>query len=115
MILTMVPDNKESRVQNSMDTIKNLLSRYFIGLLLQILILFIIYTIVLLIFGIPNAFMIALLCCPTQFNPLRRTRYRIFPYDLLTMTSNLGSDFSSIVIPKTIYVMIGFLIGQFNR
>lgn len=113
MILTMVPDNKESRVQNSMDTIKNLLSRYFIGLLLQILILFIIYTIVLLIFGIPNAFMIALLCALLNLIPYVGPVIGFFLMTFLTMTSNLGSDFSSIVIPKTIYVMIGFLIGQF--
>ena len=30
----------------------------------------------------------------------------------LTMTSNLGADFSTVILPKTIYVMIGFIIGQ---
>ena len=31
---------------------------------------------------------------------------------LLTMSSFIGADFSEIILPKTIYVMIGFLIGQ---
>ena len=28
------------------------------------------------------------------------------------MTSNLDQDFSSVVVPNTIYVMIGFIVGQ---
>ena len=30
----------------------------------------------------------------------------------LTMTSFIGSDFQTVILPKTIFVMIGFLIGQ---
>ena len=30
----------------------------------------------------------------------------------LTMTSNLEADFSTVILPKTIYVMIGFTLGQ---
>ena len=30
----------------------------------------------------------------------------------LTMTSNLGADFAQEILPKTIYVFIGFFIGQ---
>ena len=51
-LMVFVPDNKESRLQKSINTIKDLLSRYFVGLVFQILILFIIYSIVLFIFGI---------------------------------------------------------------
>ena len=32
---------------------------------------------------------------------------------LLTMSSNIEADFSSVILPKTIYVMVGFVIGQF--
>ena len=31
---------------------------------------------------------------------------------VLTMTANLEADFSSVILPKSIYVMIGFTIGQ---
>ena len=31
---------------------------------------------------------------------------------VLTMTSNLGESFSDVILPKTIYVMIGFVIAQ---
>ena len=30
----------------------------------------------------------------------------------LSMTSNLDAEFSTVILPKTIYVMIGFSIGQ---
>jgi predicted PurR-regulated permease PerM len=31
---------------------------------------------------------------------------------LLTMSSNLGESFSDVILPKTIYVMIGFIFAQ---
>ena len=30
----------------------------------------------------------------------------------LTMTSNLGLDFSSVIVPKTIYIGIGYIVAQ---
>lgn len=111
-LLLLVPDTKEGRVKKSMDTIKDLLSRYFVGLLFQILILFIIYTIVLLIFGIENAVVIAFLCALLNLIPYIGPLIGGGLMLVLTMTSNLGADFSSVILPKTIYVMIGFVIGQ---
>ena len=31
---------------------------------------------------------------------------------ILSMTANLETDFSTVILPKSIYVMIGFIIGQ---
>jgi predicted PurR-regulated permease PerM len=45
----LIPDSHEE-ILNSLDKINNLLSRYFIGLLLQLFIVFILYMIVLIIF-----------------------------------------------------------------
>lgn len=111
-LLMFVPNNNEKRTVNSIEKINNLLSRYFLGLLLQIFILFVIYTIVLLIVGIENAIVIAFLC----------SLFNIIPYVGpliggvlmigLTMTSNLGADFSEVILPKSGYVLIGLLIGQ---
>lgn len=58
-ILTFIPENKENRWKASSSKIKDLLSRYFVGLIFQILVLFIIYTIGLLIIGVENAIVIA--------------------------------------------------------
>ena len=111
-IMALVPDTKEERSKKSFDTIKDLLSRYFIGLILQILILFIIYTIVLLVFGIKNAVVIAFLCALLNLIPYIGPLIGGVLMLILTMTSNLDASFSEVILPKTIYVMIGFVIGQ---
>ena len=111
-LLTLIPDNKENRFQHSMETIKNLLSRYFVGLVFQILILFVIYSIVLFIFGIENAIVIAFLCALLNLIPYIGPIIGGILMAVLTMTSNVGADFSSVILPKTGYVMIGFIIGQ---
>lgn len=111
-LMIFIPDNKESRLKKSFNKIKDLLSRYFIGLVLQILILFIIYSIVLSIFGIENAIVIAFLCALLNLIPYVGPIIGGILMMTLTMTSNLGSDFSTVILPKTIYVMIGFVIGQ---
>jgi len=111
-LMVFIPDNKENRLKKSFNTIKDLLSRYFIGLVLQILILFIIYSIVLFIFGIENAVVIAFLCALLNLIPYIGPIIGGILMMTLTMTSNLGADFSTVILPKTIYVMIGFVIGQ---
>ncbi len=111
-LMTFVPITKEGSMVKSIDKINNLLSRYFGGILLQLFILFIIYTITLLIVGVENAIVIAFLC----------SLFNIIPYVgpiiggvimiTLTMTSYLGADFSSVILAKTLYVLIGLCIGQ---
>ena len=111
-MLMFVPTSKEDPLKNSWEKIKNLLSRYFLGLLLQIFILFIIYTIVLLIFGVKNAIIIALLCALLNLIPYVGPLIGGILMALLTMSSFLGESFSDVILPKTIYVLIGFAIGQ---
>ncbi|MFC4721910.1 AI-2E family transporter [Geojedonia litorea] len=111
-IMTIVPDDKESRSKKSFTKIKDLLSRYFVGLIFQILILFVIYTIVLLIFGIKNAIVIAFLCALLNLIPYVGPLVSGALILILTMSSNLGASFSEVILPKTIYVMIGFIIAQ---
>jgi len=111
-LLTFMPQNKENSMVKSIDKINGLLSRYFVGLLLQIFVLFVIYTVVLLIVGIENAVVIAFLCA--LFNiipyvgPIIGGALMIF----LTMSSNIGMDFSTVILPKTGYVLIGLIVGQ---
>ncbi|MEN8788467.1 MAG: AI-2E family transporter [Flavobacteriaceae bacterium] len=111
-VLILVPDNKEDRVLKSAAKMRDLLSRYFLGLVMQISILFVIYTIWLLIFGIENAVVIAFLCALLNLIPYIGPVFGGVLMMLLTMTSNLGSDFSTVILPKTIYVLIGFVLGQ---
>ncbi|MBT8324730.1 MAG: AI-2E family transporter, partial [Winogradskyella sp.] len=111
-IMTFVPKGNESKTKTSITKIKDLLSRYFVGLVFQILILFVIYTIVLLIFGIKNAIVIAFLCALLNLVPYVGPIVSGFLMLLLTMSSNLGESFSEVILPKTTYVMIGFIIAQ---
>jgi predicted PurR-regulated permease PerM len=111
-IYVLVNDKSENKTKKSMSTIKNLLSRYFIGLVFQISVLFIIYTIVLLIFGIENAIVIAFLCALLNLIPYVGPLIGGFIMMILTMSSNLGQDFQTVILPTTVYVMIGYLIAQ---
>ena len=112
MVMVFVADRNVKRVEKSILSIKNLLSRYFIGLLVQITVLFIIYTLVLLIFGIPNAVTIALVCALLNIIPYLGPIIGTVLIIFLTMTSNLDASFASVTLPKTIYVFIGFTVGQ---
>ena len=111
-ILLLFNDKNQEKIEKSIEKIKNLLSRYFLGLLLQISILLIFYTIVLSVFSIENAFVIAFLCALLNLIPYIGPIIGIFLMMFLTMTSNIGADFSTVILPKTIYVLIGFTIGQ---
>ena len=107
-ILTILPKREEARIKRAFKSIRDLLSRYFIGLILQLLILFTIYSIVLFIFGVKNALIIATLCAVLNVIPYVGPLISAILLLLLTMSSNLGD----IILPKTIYVMIGFIIAQ---
>ena len=111
-ILTFVTDRNEDGTKRSLNEIKNLLSRYFVGLVLQISILFVIYTAILLTFGVNNAVVIAFLCALLNLIPFIGPMIGLVLMVFLTMTSFIGSDFQTVILTKTIFVIIGFLIGQ---
>ena len=111
-IMAFVNDNYEERLQNSLSKIRNLLTRYFIGLLFQIFILFIIYTIILLFFKIENAVVIAFLCALLNLIPYIGPLIGGFVMLILSMTSNLDLDFQTQILPITTKVMIGYAFAQ---
>ena len=102
----------ESKLRKSIETIKHLLSRYFIGLVCQITILFIIYSIILMIFGIENSIVIAFLCALLNLIPYIGPLIGCFLMLFLSMSSNLGLDFQSEILPKTTFVFIGYVFAQ---
>lgn len=108
----LIPDNHEDQILNSIHKINHLLSRYFIGLLLQLFIVFILYVVVLSIFGIPNLLIIAFLCAVLNIVPYIGPLIASILAAILTLLSNLGSDFQTVMLPTTIYVLIGFWIVQ---
>ncbi|MDX1773437.1 putative PurR-regulated permease PerM [Oceanihabitans sediminis] len=111
-MMTVVPEGNESRWQKSSAKIKDLLSRYFVGLIFQILILFIIYSIGLTIIGVQNAIVIAFLCALLNLIPYVGPLIGAVLMILLTMTSSLGQSFTEVILPKSLWVFVVIAIGQ---
>ncbi|MBC7440547.1 MAG: AI-2E family transporter [Flavobacterium sp.] len=111
-IKKILPDNQEEKILNSLESVNILLSRYFIGILIQLSIVFVLYFIVLLIFGVENSFIIAFLCAILNIIPYIGPLIGSILAAILTMICNLGSDFQTHILPTAIYVLIGFWIVQ---
>lgn len=108
----IIPDDHEEQILNSVEKTRLLLTRYFIGLLIQLTIITLLYLIVLLIFGVENAVVIAFLCGLLNIIPYIGPFIASILAGVLTMLSNIGSDFQTVILPTTIYVIIGFFIVQ---
>ncbi|GEL12113.1 Predicted PurR-regulated permease PerM [Flavobacterium glycines] len=108
----ILPDQNEDKILNSVEKINHLLARYLTGLLIQLLVVFIMYFIVLLIFGNENALIIAFLCALLNVIPYIGPIIATVLAAILTLISNIGAHFSTEMLPTTIYVVIGFLIVQ---
>lgn len=109
----IMPDAHEEKILNSVEKINTLLSRYFIGLLFQMLIIFILYLIVLLIFGVENSLTIALICAILNIIPYLGPLISTALIIVYTLISNIDHDFQSVALPTTLYVVVGFCIVQF--
>ena len=111
-IYVFADKKSETKLRKSLETIKHLLSRYFIGLVFQITILFILYSVILMIFGIENSIVIAFLCALLNLIPYVGPIIGCFLMLFLTMSSNLGLDFQTEILPKSTYVLIGYIFAQ---
>ncbi|MCB0442527.1 MAG: AI-2E family transporter, partial [Flavobacterium sp.] len=94
----IIPDSLEEEVLNSLKKINNLLTRYFLGLLLQLFIVFILYFIVLLIFGVENAFVIAFICAVLNIIPYVGPLIGSVLAAALTMIGGIGGDFQTEIL-----------------
>ena len=106
------PSKHENKVFKSIDKINALLSRYFLGLVIQMTIIFLLVLTNLAIFGVNGAVMIAFLCAVLNIIPYLGPLIGSILGVLLTMLSYIGEDFLEVTIPKTISVAIGFLLIQ---
>ncbi len=111
-ILTIIPNHTENRFSKSLETINDLLSRYFLGLIIQILILFIIYTIILLSFGISNAIVIAFLCALLNLIPYVGPLIGAVLMFILSMTSNIGLEFQTEILPTSLWILFCYGLAQ---
>jgi predicted PurR-regulated permease PerM len=108
----ILPESNEEKILNSVEKIRHLLTRYFIGLLVQLTIICTLYLVVLWIFGVHNAFVIAFLCAILNIVPYVGPLIGSLLAGILTMLGLLNADFQSETLPTTLYVVIGFFVVQ---
>ena len=108
----VLPNKNRWRIIASLLRIKNMLAKYAIGLLLQLLIVFVLYLIVLLVFGVENAFIIAFLGAILNIIPYIGPIIALVMTAFLTMLGHINQDFQTVILPTTLYVIIGYFIVQ---
>jgi len=111
-LLVFAKTENENRFMRAFTKIKDLLSRYFVGLLLQVFILFVLYTILLLIFGVNNTIALALIAAIFNLIPYIGPLLGGVLVIILATTSSLGLDFQSVILPKLTYILIGYIAIQ---
>lgn len=111
-ILVFSNSGDEERFLRAFKKIKELLSRYFVGLVLQIFILFTLYAILLFVFEVDNPLAIAFICAFLNIVPYVGPLIAAGLMIAFVFSSNLGADFSTVILPKTLYVIAGYCIIQ---
>jgi len=111
-VLVFSKKGNEGQFLRAFTKIKQLLSRYFIGLIFQILILFVLYGILLLSLGTENALIIAFFCALLNLIPYLGPAIGYFLMCAFVISDNLGANFTDIILPQLIIVSIGYGIIQ---
>ena len=110
--LSLIKRERLPQVRKTIEDIKRLLSRYFLGLFLQLSIIFVLLTIVLLIFGVEDAMIIAFLCALLNIIPYVGPMIGAVVISVLTISNFMDADLQSVILPKTLYVLMGFFLTQ---
>jgi len=108
----MFPSKHENKVLTSIDKINSLLSRYFLGLVAQMTIIFVLSFILLAVVGVKGSLMIAFLVAILNIIPYIGPLIGNILSVVFTMLSFIGDNFSEVTLPKAITVMLGFLAIQ---
>jgi predicted PurR-regulated permease PerM len=109
----ILPEAHEEKILNSFRKINYMLSRYFIGLIIQMSILFVLYLIVLLVFGVQNAFIIAFVSALLNIIPYIGPIIASVLTVVLTMLGHIGPETQADMLSTTLYVFIGYCAAQF--
>lgn len=111
-ILVFSNRGHEDKFKRVFNKIKILLSRYFVGLTLQLAVLFVLYSILLSIYEIDNPIAIAFICAFLNIVPYLGPIIAGILISLFVISSNLGADFQTVILPILLYVMGGYIICQ---
>lgn len=102
----------EDKFIRIMIKIKELLSRYFIGLLIQILILSLFYSVLLLYLSVEGAIAVAFFCAFLNIVPYLGPLIAYGVMIFVVVINNLGADFSTELLPLLIIVSLGHGLAQ---
>ncbi|AZQ60879.1 AI-2E family transporter [Flammeovirga pectinis] len=111
--ISVLPIENEKEIKSSIIKIKKLLSRYFIGLSVQILIVFILYLVSLMVIGVSNPLVIAFLCAILNLIPYVGPLIGLILMYILALTDNINMDFQSEFIPLIVKISVAYGITQF--
>jgi predicted PurR-regulated permease PerM len=107
-LLTLVPDPYVEQTQNAIQDSIKILSRYFNGLLLQMVLITLYMLSVLSIFGIKNALIIAFFAALMNLIPYLGPIFGAAFAVLITFSSNLALPFYSEMLPQLVTVVLIF-------
>lgn len=111
-VLAFAKNENELRFKRVLLKIKELLSRYFIGLLLQIFILALFYAVLLLYLDINDAVAVAIICAFLNIVPYLGPIVGWVLMLLVILSNNLGADFSSGLLPLLLIASGGYGLAQ---
>lgn len=107
-LVAVSPNKYGDEVRSALDKITKLLRRYFGGILLQITVITIFVSVILGLLGVKNALLIgffaALINVIPYLGPIIGAAFGIF----ITISSNIGADFYTELLPLLIRVIIVF-------
>jgi len=110
--LVFAKKENEVKFKRILLKIKELLSRYFIGLFLQIFILALFYSVLLLYLDVDDAVAVALICAFLNIVPYLGPLIGWGLMLLVIISNNLGADFSSGLLPLLSIATGGYAIAQ---
>lgn len=112
IVESLTPNNRKEQITSAIQNTKKLLTRYFIGVIFQILIITVIVSTGLSLLGIANAFLIGFLAGIINVIPYVGPLIGALFGVILGITTNLELDFYSQLIPLSFKIMSVFAIMQ---
>lgn len=109
ILMALVPENYHEEVNHIAKSTKRLLTRYFLGLILDITIVSCLYAIILSILGVHNALLIGLLCGIVNVIPYVGPFIGATIGLFIGVVSGLPMDFNTEIIPLTIKILSTFV------
>jgi predicted PurR-regulated permease PerM len=110
LILMFSPDNYVEKVKHILRDSKHLLTRYFVGLLVEMMLVSILISIGLSIIGVDNAILIGFICGVLIIIPYIGAIAGSVLGILIGISTNMGADFHAVIIPLMLKMGAIFLI-----